>query len=137
MQNKNLKNYNRSKSEILRLLWDIVVFRLVAQLLNMVCLIIQLLYEISFKYFLVLFWHSFISISRNRNIRWYFIYNVQNLRFSGFSLYPLSFFTVPLRNNYQWCRIYLGLLLMNYPFSLGLTQPIQPIPSFIFPSQSL
>ena len=28
MQNK-IKNYNRSKPEILRLLWDIIVFRLV------------------------------------------------------------------------------------------------------------
>ena len=36
MQNKNL-NYDRSKSEILRLLWDIVFFRLVAYLLNMIC----------------------------------------------------------------------------------------------------
>ena len=38
MQNKN---YKRSKSEILRLLYDIVVFRLVAYLLNMICLILQ------------------------------------------------------------------------------------------------
>ena len=31
-------NNNRSKSKLLRLLWDIVVFRLVAYLLNMICL---------------------------------------------------------------------------------------------------
>ena len=35
MQNKN---YNRGKPKILRLLWDIVVFRLVVYLLNMICL---------------------------------------------------------------------------------------------------
>jgi len=49
MQSKNLKIYNyRSKPEILRLLWDIVVFRLVAYLLNMICLILQLLYKIAY-----------------------------------------------------------------------------------------
>jgi hypothetical protein len=37
----------RGKPEILRLLWDIVVFRLVAYLLNMTCLILQLLYKIA------------------------------------------------------------------------------------------
>ena len=40
MQNK--KNYNRSKPEILRLLWDIVVFLwviVVTNLLNVICLI--------------------------------------------------------------------------------------------------
>ena len=47
MQNKR-ENYIRSKPEILRLLWDIVVFRLVAYLLNMICLILQLLYKIEF-----------------------------------------------------------------------------------------
>ena len=50
MQNKN---YNRSKSEILRLKYDIVVFRLVAYLLNMVCLILRILYKISYIYDLV------------------------------------------------------------------------------------
>ena len=34
MQNKKNKNYNMSKPEILRLLWDIVVFRLVAYLVE-------------------------------------------------------------------------------------------------------
>ena len=46
-----------------------IVFRLVAYLLNMVCLILQLLYEIWYIYVMVLFWHSFISISRDSNIR--------------------------------------------------------------------
>ena len=36
MQNK--KNYNGRKSEILRFLWDIIVSRLFAYLLNMICL---------------------------------------------------------------------------------------------------
>ena len=34
---KNENDYNRSKPEILRLLWDIVIFRLVAYLLNIIC----------------------------------------------------------------------------------------------------
>ena len=42
-----LKNYIRSKPEILRLLWDIVVIRLVEYLLNMICLILQLSYKIA------------------------------------------------------------------------------------------
>ena len=41
------KNYNWSRREILRLRWDIVVFRLVAYLLNMICFILQLLYKIA------------------------------------------------------------------------------------------
>ena len=45
MQNK--KNYNRSEPEILRLLWDIVVFRLVAYLLKMIYFIVKLLYKIA------------------------------------------------------------------------------------------
>ena len=43
-----LKNYIRSKPEILRLLWDIVVIRLVEYLLNMSCLTLQLLYKIAY-----------------------------------------------------------------------------------------
>ena len=39
-----IKKCNRSKPQILSLLWDIVVFRLVAYLLNMICLMLQLLY---------------------------------------------------------------------------------------------
>ena len=60
MQNKK-KKYNMRKPEILRLLWDIVVFRLVAYLLNMICLILKLLYKIadiyefSYKFDTVLF----------------------------------------------------------------------------------
>ena len=46
-----LKKYKRSKPEMLRLLWDIIVFRLVSYMLNMICLILlQLLYTISHIY---------------------------------------------------------------------------------------
>ena len=34
-------------------LWDIVIFRLVAYLLNMICFILRILYKISYKYVLV------------------------------------------------------------------------------------
>ena len=62
-------NIKGSKPEILRLMWDIVVFRLVAYLLNMIYLILQLSYKIASIWILVKIWHSFISISRGRNIR--------------------------------------------------------------------
>ena len=39
-------NYNRSKPKLLRLLCDIVVFRLVAYLLNMICLNLWISYKI-------------------------------------------------------------------------------------------
>ena len=38
-----------SKLEILRLLWDIVVFRLVAFSLNLICLLPQLLNKIAYE----------------------------------------------------------------------------------------
>ena len=47
IKNAKLTKYNRSKPEILRLLWDIVVFRLVAYLLSMTCSILHLLYKIA------------------------------------------------------------------------------------------
>jgi len=51
MQNKKLKNYNRSKTEILRLLWDIIIFRLVAYLLNMNLLhFYKIVYTMNFLY---------------------------------------------------------------------------------------
>ena len=45
-----IKNYNRSKPEILRLMWDIIVFRLVAYFLNMICLNILLLLQNCINY---------------------------------------------------------------------------------------
>ena len=91
MQNK-IKNFNRSKSEILRLLYDIVVFRLVTYLLNMVCLY----YEFYTKSDIYTIWYTFYTVlyqfletgTSDRCL----IYIIINLRFSGFSLYPLSFF---------------------------------------------
>ena len=53
-------NIKGSKPEILRLLWDIVVLRLVAYLLNMICLILQLSYKIASIWILVKIWYSFI-----------------------------------------------------------------------------
>ena len=47
------KNFNRSKPEILRLLWDIVVFRLVAYLFYMICSILQFLYKIAYIWIFV------------------------------------------------------------------------------------
>ena len=47
------KNYNRSKPEILRLLWEIIVFRLVSFLLNMICLKLQLLHKIAYIWIFV------------------------------------------------------------------------------------
>ena len=58
-------NDNRSKPKFLRFLWNIFVFRLVAYLLNIICLNLRFLYNILCIYI----WHSFISISRDRNIR--------------------------------------------------------------------
>jgi len=45
-----LNNCNRSKPEILRFLWDIVVFRLVSYLWNMIFFLLQLLYKIAYMY---------------------------------------------------------------------------------------
>ena len=45
-----INNYNRSKPEIIWFLWDIVVFRLVLYLLNMICLYLQLLYKIAYEF---------------------------------------------------------------------------------------
>ena len=47
------KNYNMSKPDILRLLWDIIVYRLVTYLQNMICLILQLLYKIAYIWIFV------------------------------------------------------------------------------------
>ena len=54
MNNENFLNLNinRSKPEFLRLLCDIVIFRLVAHLLNMICLVVRILYKILHKYVL-------------------------------------------------------------------------------------
>ena len=55
MKNEKLlnSNYKRSKPKFFRLPWDIVVFRLVAYLLNMICLKLRILYQISHMQVLV------------------------------------------------------------------------------------
>ena len=78
--------------KLLRLLWDIVVFRLVAYLLNMICLILQLLYNIwhipiLYKFDTVLY--QFLETgTSDRTI----VGLDELLWYLGFSLYPLSFF---------------------------------------------
>ena len=84
-------NYNRRKPKFLRLLWDIIIFRLVAYLLNVICLNLLLLYnivlyEFSYNFDTVLF-PSLETGTSDRCL----ICMVQLLRFSGFILYPLSF----------------------------------------------
>ena len=67
------KNNNRIKPEILRFLWDIVVFRLVAYLLNMICLMLQLfsklhIFEFSYKFDTVVYQFLEIGASDRRFI---------------------------------------------------------------------
>ena len=86
-------NINNNRSKLLRLFWDIVVFRLVAYSLNMICLILQILYKILHIY---TFWYNFDTVlyqflETGTSDRTFVCLN-QLLRFSGFSLYPLSFF---------------------------------------------
>ena len=52
-------NNNGSKSEIFRLLWDIVVFKLVAYLLNMIYLELKTLHQILHIY---MFWYRFDKV---------------------------------------------------------------------------
>jgi len=96
-----IKNCDRSKPEILRLLWDIVIFRLVAYLLYIICLILQLLYKIGYMWIFVKTWHSFISISRleTGTSDRYLLYVSINSWDSQVSSYtPFHFsFTVPLQ----------------------------------------
>ena len=95
MQNKNLKNYNRSKSEILRLLYDIVVFRLVAYLLNMVCLILRILYKISYIRFGIILTQFCLNFSRQEH-QIDVLYLSFNAWDSQVSAYTPFHFTVPL-----------------------------------------
>ena len=86
------KNYNRSKPEILRLLSDIIVFRF-AYLLIMICLNLLILYKIvyiyEFSYNFDTVLYQFLETETSDRC---LICIVQRLRFSGFILYPLSFF---------------------------------------------
>ena len=95
-------NKNRSKPELLRLLWDIVIFRLVAYLLNMTCLILRILYKI------YTFWYNFHTVlyqfletgTSDRTL-----IGLNNSWYGQVSAYPpLSFFlyTVPLIKFFPW-----------------------------------
>ena len=68
MQNQKSKKYNRSKSEILGLLWSIVVFTLVAYLLNMICLIFTtLVHNLIYIRFGIILTQLFINFSRQEH----------------------------------------------------------------------
>ena len=74
----------RSNPEILRLLWDIAVFRFVSYLLIMICLILQMntklhIYEFSDKFDSIFFYNFFKTLTSDRCL----IYIAQQLRFSG------------------------------------------------------
>ena len=87
----NSKN-NRSTPEFLRLLWDIVVYRLVAYLLNMICLILN---NLTFIRFGIILTQIYINFLETRTSDRALICLNQLLIFSSFCLYPLSFsFTV-------------------------------------------
>ena len=73
-------NNNRSKSEFYMFLWDILVFRLVAYLLNMICFKLRLLYQIWNRYIVsgIILTQFHINFSRQEHL--------------CDNLYPLSFF---------------------------------------------
>ena len=109
---KNILNYDRSKPEFLRFLWDIVVFRLVAYLMNMICLNLIFytkfyIYRFSYKFDTVLY--QFLETGTwDRTLMGLH----QLLKCLGFSLYPFSFFLYsPFKisiEHYCW-RKYVGL----------------------------
>ena len=86
----------KTKGKI-RFLWDIFVFRLVAYLLNMICVNLHFhtnlhIYEFSYKFDRVLY--QFLETGTSDI---YLIGIVKCLRFSSFTLYTFHFsFTVPL-----------------------------------------
>ena len=91
-----------------RLLWDIVVFRLVAYLLNMICLNLLLLYKIVYIWIFV-YTQFYIKFSRQEHQIELFMGRDQLLKCLGFSLYPLSFFLYSLfklqRGHFKDCPI--------------------------------
>ena len=83
----------------LRLLWDIVVLRLVAYLEIMICLILQILYKILHN----TFWYNFDTVlyqflETGISDKCLICLN-QLLKISGFSHYPLSFF---IYSTFKW-----------------------------------
>jgi len=92
-----LKNYNRSKPEILRLLmWDIIFFKLFAYLMKMNCWNLLLLYKIVYIWIFVKFWQRFISISQDNQIDVLYVsFNAWDSQVSSYTPFHFSF-TVPL-----------------------------------------
>ena len=98
IKNEKLLNSNnhRSKPKLLRLLWDIVVLRLVAYLLNMICLNLLFYtkfnkYKFSYKFDTILY--QFI---RDRNIRQNSYGSPSTLKMLGFQ--PIPPFIFPLQS---------------------------------------
>ena len=137
----------RRKPELSRLLmWDIVVFRFVAYLLNIICFILQLLCKIAYIWIFVKIWHSLYRFLKKGTSYSCLLCIVQCLRFSSFILYPLSFslyspftpfhfhFTVPLKRFWvSFC-----ILRMQVKTSSGATmggEPIPPPSAYLDPSR--
>ena len=99
-------NNNWGKPKFLRLLWDIVVSRLVVHLLNMIRLNQLFLYKISYMYYVYRFSYKFDKVEyqfcRDRNIRefisWVSI-SFWNVQVSAFTPFHFSF-TVPYNDNF-------------------------------------
>ena len=116
----------------IRFLWDIFVFKLVAYLLNMMCLTYYFytklyIYEFSYKFDTVLF--QFLEtgtsditfMGRDQELKWY-----------AFSLYPLSFFLYsPFKRNrashiYIYTRVRLKFTNCSFNF-LGKSPYLYPL----------
>jgi len=93
---KSLNSNNiRSKLQFLRLLWDIVVLRLVAHLLNMMCLILPILYKILHIYVLEIIFTQFYSNFSRQEHQIYVSINSRDSQVSAYTPFHFSF-TVPL-----------------------------------------
>ena len=103
MQNKNQIIITRSKLEILRFLWDIIIFRLFAYFLNMFkpTSFIQHFKYIDFRIILTQIYINFSIQEHQIDVSCIF----QRLRFSYFIIYPLSFFLYSLFKRISWSLI--------------------------------
>ena len=82
-----------NKPEILRVLWDIVVFQIGCMLLNMICVLLQLLNKVAYIYeFLYKFDTVFYQFLETGTSERTLIGLNLLLRILGFSLYPLLFY---------------------------------------------
>ena len=94
--NKNYKIIIGENLSSIRFLWNIFVFRLVAYMLNMICLNLQFLYKIVYIWIFIWIWHSFISISWDRNIRYNFPESRSRAKVINFQ--PIPPFIFPLQS---------------------------------------